>query len=64
MFCSAEFLSGDIITRLRWMRVLGDTIFAAGTVALVVFILGLTRGSSYREDPKRTLHMEPAGHTA
>ncbi|MFN7980875.1 MAG: cbb3-type cytochrome c oxidase subunit I [Vicinamibacterales bacterium] len=61
---SAEFLSGDIITRLRWMRVLGDTIFAAGTVALVVFILGLTRGSSYREDPKRTLHMEPARHTA
>jgi len=60
---SAEFLSGDVITRLRWMRVLGDTVFASGTVALVLFILGLTRGSSYRDDPKRAPHLEPARHT-
>ena len=28
----------------RWLRVVGDTIFAAGAVALAIFIIGLRRG--------------------
>jgi nitric oxide reductase subunit B len=48
---SAEFLSGDVIRRLRWMRVLGDTIFAAGSIALVYFIIGLSQGYSYEPTP-------------
>jgi len=35
---SAEFLQTDIMHTLRWMRVLGDTIFAAGIIALVAFV--------------------------
>jgi nitric oxide reductase subunit B len=34
------------ISTLKWMRVFGDTIFAAGTVALGYFIFGLKLGWS------------------
>jgi nitric oxide reductase subunit B len=43
---SAEFLQQPAITTLKWMRVFGDTIFAAGTVALAWFIFGLKGGWS------------------
>jgi hypothetical protein len=33
---------------LRWMRVFGDTIFAAGAIAYVLFIVGLSTGHSYK----------------
>lgn len=36
---------------LRWMRAFGDTIFAAGSVALVLFIVGLSQGSSSQQAP-------------
>ena len=36
---------------LRWLRVLGDTIFAAGALALVVFVIGLRTGSTARRLP-------------
>ncbi|MFN7916421.1 MAG: nitric-oxide reductase large subunit [Vicinamibacterales bacterium] len=61
---SAEFLSGDLITRLRWMRAFGDTIFAAGSVALVVFIVGLSKGYSYEQGPTRVVKEKPAHHLA
>jgi nitric oxide reductase subunit B len=32
---------------LRWLRVIGDTVFALGAVALVLFIVGLATGHSY-----------------
>jgi nitric oxide reductase subunit B len=35
---------------LRWLRVVGDTIFAAGSVALALFILGLRTGGSTRNE--------------
>jgi nitric oxide reductase subunit B len=40
---------------LRWMRIVGDTIFAAGLVALGWFVMGLKTGWSIRseEDPSR-----------
>lgn len=46
---SAEFLQNDTLVTLRWMRVIGDTIFALGAVALAWFITGLKTGHSLGE---------------
>lgn len=43
---SAEFMQGDTLTFFRWLRVIGDTIFALGTVSLAWFIVGLKTGWS------------------
>jgi len=43
---SAEFLHQPAMLTLKWLRVIGDTIFAAGTVALAWFIFGLKGGWS------------------
>lgn len=43
---SAEFMNSPTIDTLRWLRVIGDTIFALGTVALTWFIFGLKFGWS------------------
>lgn len=43
---SAEFLKTDLMDTLRWLRVVGDTIFAVGALALGWFILGLKTGWS------------------
>lgn len=61
---STEFLSGDLITQLRWLRAVGDTIFAAGTVALVLFIVGLSKGYSYEQAPTPVVTKKPAPHMA
>ncbi|HRY29094.1 MAG TPA: cbb3-type cytochrome c oxidase subunit I, partial [Elusimicrobiota bacterium] len=46
---SAEFLQSDLANTLKWMRVVGDTVFAAGALALGWFVLGLKTGWSVRE---------------
>ena len=43
---SAEFLHQPVLETLKWLRVIGDTIFALGTVALAWFIFGLKGGWS------------------
>jgi nitric oxide reductase subunit B len=43
---SAEFLQTDLMNQLRWLRVVGDTIFAVGVLALGWFVLGLRTGWS------------------
>jgi len=43
---SAEFMQTDLMDRLRWLRVVGDTIFAVGIVGLGWFVLGLKTGWS------------------
>ncbi len=43
---SAEFLQTDLMDRLRWLRVVGDTIFAIGIMGLGWFVLGLKTGWS------------------
>jgi nitric oxide reductase subunit B len=43
---SAEFMQLPEITTLRWLRVVGDTLFALGSVALAWFIFGLKGGWS------------------
>jgi nitric oxide reductase subunit B len=35
----------------RWMRIVGDTIFAAGAFALGWFVLGIRTGWSFRNEP-------------
>jgi nitric oxide reductase subunit B len=44
---STEFLQTGIMGRLRWLRMIGDTIFAFGAIVLGWFILGLLTGHSY-----------------
>jgi nitric oxide reductase subunit B len=38
---SPEFLQTEVMQILRWMRVVGDTVFAIGALAFVWFALGL-----------------------
>ena len=44
---SAEFLQTGRLDTLRWLRVIGDTIFALGALALGWFVLGLVTGHAY-----------------
>lgn len=46
---SAEFLQRDGMDTLRWLRVIGDTVFAAGIGALGWFVAGLHFGWSVHE---------------
>jgi nitric oxide reductase subunit B len=46
---SAEFMQQPYILTFKWLRVIGDTMFAAGTVALVWFIFGLAGGWSIKK---------------
>jgi nitric oxide reductase subunit B len=48
---STEFMTTPTMQTLRWMRVPGDTIFAAGELVMVLFIFGLSTGRSFRADP-------------
>jgi len=43
---SAEFMQTPTMDTLRWLRAVGDTIFAAGMVALGWFVAGLKTGWS------------------
>jgi len=46
---SAEFLNTPVVRTLRWMRVPGDTLFALGAIALVLFVFGLRVGYSVKK---------------
>lgn len=43
---SAEFMQTPLMNTLRWLRVIGDTIFAVGVFVLGWFVLGLKTGWS------------------
>jgi nitric oxide reductase subunit B len=43
---SAEFMQTPTMETLRWLRVIGDTVFAVGTLALGYFVIGLKTGWS------------------
>jgi nitric oxide reductase subunit B len=45
---SPEFMQTGVMNTLRWLRVVGDTVFAAGAVALAAFVIGLRTGGSTR----------------
>ncbi|HRQ87441.1 MAG TPA: nitric-oxide reductase large subunit [Bacteroidia bacterium] len=46
---SEEFLGTGIMDTFKWLRVVGDTIFAIGTVTLAWFVLGLKTGWSLKD---------------
>ena len=46
---SADFLQLPWMATLRWMRIVGDTTFAAGVVALIYFVIGLKTGWSFKK---------------
>ena len=49
---SAEFLQQPVIVNLRWLRLIGDTIFTLGALAFAWFMAGLGFGWSH----ERTAH--------
>lgn len=54
----AEFMQTDTMNILRWMRVLGDTVFATGVLALGWFVLGLKCGWSISAQLDETIEKE------
>ncbi len=46
---SAEFMQQSHIITFKWLRIVGDTLFAAGSLALVWFIFGLAGGWSVKK---------------
>ncbi len=46
---SAEFLGTPLMETFRWLRAIGDTIFAVGAVFLAYFIFGLKGGWSIKK---------------
>ncbi len=57
---SAEFLQTPLMNNLRWLRVIGDSVFATGVLALGWFILGLKTGWSIREETEGTIAVAAA----
>lgn len=47
---SAEFMQNPTFDLIRWLRVIGDTIFALGVLALGWFIIGLKTGHSLKKE--------------
>ncbi len=45
---SAEFMQTDMMQLLRWLRVPGDILLAVGELLLVIFIIGLKTGWSFK----------------
>ncbi len=43
---SSELMQTEVMQTLRWLRVVGDTVFAFGIGALGVFVVGLSTGGS------------------
>ncbi|MGE0447902.1 MAG: nitric-oxide reductase large subunit, partial [Vicinamibacterales bacterium] len=48
---SAEFLQQPWLETLRWMRMIGDTVFLVGVGAFAWFMAGLWLGWSYEPAP-------------
>lgn len=60
---SADFLQQPVMQNLRWLRIVGDTIFLSGVAAFAWFMVGLLTGHSIRkearaDEPKRTRLLE------
>lgn len=47
---SAEFMQAPLMDTFRWLRIIGDTIFAAGVIALAYFVIGLKTGWSVEKE--------------
>ena len=53
---SAEFLGTGLMDTFKWLRVVGDTIFALGTLTLGWFVLGLKTGWSLIDEKRGDGH--------
>ena len=51
---SAEFLQQPLMEVLRWLRMVGDTVFLIGVAALAWFVAGLFTGWSYEKAEERS----------
>ncbi|MBI4403961.1 MAG: nitric-oxide reductase large subunit [Deltaproteobacteria bacterium] len=47
---SAEYLQQPLMQNLRWLRIIGDSIFIMGTASLVWFVVGLRMGWSFEKN--------------
>jgi len=52
---SAEFMQTPLMDTLRWMRVVGDSVFTVGVLALGWFVVGLKTGWSLRREIEPTI---------
>ncbi|MFN3432199.1 MAG: nitric-oxide reductase large subunit, partial [Candidatus Sericytochromatia bacterium] len=59
---SAEFTQTGLMDTLRWLRVVGDTIFAFGILAMGWFVVGLKTGWSISGTAEPFFHDEPPAH--
>jgi nitric oxide reductase subunit B len=57
---SPEFLQTGVIETFRWLRVIGDTIFAAGALALATFVIRLRTGGSTTHERFHVIKPVPA----
>jgi len=49
---SYEFMQDSTLQTFRWMRIIGDTVFSIGAVALALFVIGLKTGWSIDKTKK------------
>ncbi len=56
---SADFMQQPLIENLRWLRIIGDTVFLVGVGAFTWFMTGLVFGWSY--EPAGARNAAPAG---
>ena len=61
---SAEFLQQPLLQKLRWLRVLGDTIFAFGAIGIGWFVLGLKTGLSFADQSEEQTALGAASQKA
>jgi nitric oxide reductase subunit B len=58
---SAEFMQTPLMDKLRWLRVIGDSIFALGVLGLGWFVLGLKTGWSFAEKTEELEALDATG---
>jgi nitric oxide reductase subunit B len=46
---SAEFMQDPTLQTFRWLRMIGDSVFTVGTLALAIFVIGLKTGWSIKK---------------
>lgn len=61
---SAEFLQQPLLQNLRWLRVIGDIIFALGAVGIGWFVLGLKTGWSFADQSEESVELAVAARKA
>lgn len=59
---SMEFMQHPTLEVLRWLRAIGDTLFAVGVIALAYFVIGLKTGWSF--DKEKTAIPAPPSKSA